>query len=208
MIAKLYRNLVIVLIMSILISPSVLSGQNNDEVSLHQYADSIYVEESSEISPEKISPWNYSTTVGASFSYFPGYGSSTNMFVAPHLDFSATNRLSFHGGMIASQNFPMFNSVGGETGNYQSFTNLSMFVAASYQLSKDFVVYGTGVKRMINPGLTGQNANFAMDDFSIGAAYSFGNFTIGASFHSGNTNPYRSSPFNTGRGMYSSPFYW
>ncbi len=141
MLEKLYRNSAFVLIMSILIIPAVLSGQNSeDEVSLIQYADSVYLEERPEIVHEKMSPWNFSTTMGSSFSFFPGYGSSTNMFVAPHLDFSATNRLSFHGGVIASQNFPMFNSVGGETGNYQSFINLSMFVAASYQLIKDFVV--------------------------------------------------------------------
>lgn len=206
---KKYIFSIIILILSILIVPKAVFGQDDDDgLMMHQLSDSLYVVERPVVVNERISPWNFSTSVGSSFSYFPGYGAFSNMFMAPHVDFSATNRLSFHGGVIVSQNFPGFNSKGDESGNFQSFTNLSTFVAASYRLTNNFVVYGTGIKSIINPALTVPNANFAMDDFSIGAAYSFGNFTIGASFHSGNTNPYRASPFNPGRGMYNSPFYW
>ena len=155
-----------------------------------------------------VSPWSFSTSVGTSFGFSPYFGSAMNMYAAPQARYSVTDRLTFHGGIIASQMLPTMRTGNSEFPTSSSYTNLSAFVAASYMLTNDLLVYGTVVKSMMNPGLNGQNANFAMDDFSIGAAYSFGNFTIGASFHSGNTNPYRSSPFNTGRGMYGSPFYW
>lgn len=165
-------------------------------------------EETRDVNDAKVSPWSFNTTLGSSFYYAPGYGAGSNIFAAPHLDYSATNRLTFHGGLVASQFMPLYTSLREDEGSLKSFTNLSMFVAASYKVTKDFVVYGTGVKSMINPGLMSPNNNFSMDDLSIGAAYSFGNFTIGASFHSGNYNRFGGSPFNSGRGMYPSPIYW
>ncbi len=205
---RLHHNLIFILILIICGAPIAASAQTNDGVALHQVADSLYLAERIDSKEAKISPWNFHTTLGSSFYFAPGYGAGSNVFAAPHLNYSATNRLSFHGGFVASQNFPLYTSLREDAGSLKSFTNLSMFVAASYQVTKDLVVFGTGMRSMIGPGLADPNNSFSMDDLSFGAAYSFGNFTIGASFQSGYSNSYGNTPFNSGRGLYPSPFYW
>lgn len=205
---RLHYIIAFVLILFCIGSPIAISAQTNDDgMTIQQITDSLYVEEAVNENGPKISPWSINTTLGSSIYYAPGYGAGSNIFAAPHLDFSATNRLTFHGGFVASQFMPLYSSLREDEGSLKSFTNLSMFVAASYRVTSDLLVYGSGVKSMINPGLMAPGNNFSMDDLSFGAAYSFGNFTIGASFHSGNTNRFGISPFNPGGGMYPSPFY-
>ncbi len=170
--------------------------------------DSVEIEDGRYAEGELQGPWSFTTTFGSSFGFSPYMGSAMSMFIAPQARYSVTKGLTFHGGIVASQFFPTPGIGNSEFSSSFYYPNLSAFVAASYRLTSGLLIYGTGVKSLINPGMPGSNANFAMDDFSIGAAYSIGNFTIGASFHSGNTNPYRASPFNSGRGMYNSPFYW
>ena len=113
-----------------------------------------------------------------------------------------------HGGFAATYGMPLYILYASESGNMRSYMNLSAFVAASYRLTDDLVVYGTGIKSLAGPFATGFNSELGFDDISLGAAYSIGNFTIGASFHSGPSKRFNRSPFNTGPGFYPSPIYW
>lgn len=156
-----------------------------------------------------VNPWTYSTSLGTSFGYSKHTGSFMNMYLAPQLQYAATNRLAFHAGIIASQMMPVAGAYNSElpTSYTSSFSSLSAFVAASYRLTDDLIVFGSGMKSMLNSGMPGFNSNLAFDDISFGAAYSIGNFTIGASFHTGPFRRFNRSPFNTGPGFYPSPFY-
>lgn len=183
-------------------------AQDLGGVSNYHNTDSLFLAGHSVTSPVKISPWKVNTSLGTSFYYAPGYGAGTSLFAAPHLDFSATDRLTLHSGFIASHYSPLYRSLREDSQSLASFTNLSMFVAASYRVSRDLVIYGSGMKSLVNPGITEMNSAFSMDDFSIGAAYSIGNFTIGASFHSGSSAWGSRSPFHPVQGVHHSPFYW
>ncbi len=206
---KRYRKLLIGLLVSTLLLPVSLFAQSDDDgVANHLLADSLYLEDNLELASKKISPWSLNTSVGTSMAFMPGYGGGSSFFAAPHLDFSATKRLTLHGGMVASYGVPIYNSPDTEFGKIASYANLSAFVAASYRLTNDLVVYGTGMKSMMSSDMPGFNSGSALDDISFGAAYTIGNFTIGASFHSGPTNRYNRSPFNTGSGFYPSPIFW
>ncbi len=162
-----------------------------------------------ETSPgDKVSPWSVSTSLGTSYGFSKNAGSFMNLYLAPQLQYAATNRLMIHGGFIASHVTPLYNTIASESNSIGSYMGLSAFVAASYRLTEDFVVYGTGMKSMLNTGMPGFNSDLAFDDISFGAAYTIGNFTIGASFHTGQSNRFNRSPINTGPGFYPSSIYW
>lgn len=197
------------LVVSTLLLPVSLFAQiEEDQGAKHLMADSVYLEDKLDLDDIEHSPWNLNTTVGTSVSFMPGYGAGSSFYAAPHLDFTATKRLELHGGFIATYGVPMYNSSDSEFRNMASYANLSAFVAASYRLTDDLVIYGTGMKSMMSMGMPGFNPHLALDDISFGAAYSIGNFTIGASFHTGPTNRHNISPFNTGAGFYPSPIVW
>jgi hypothetical protein len=205
---KAHRIFLFGLVLSALLSVSLFAQSEDDGVAMRLMADSLYLEDNLELAGKKISPWNLNTTVGTSVAFTPGYGAGSSFYAAPHLDFSATKRLTLHGGFVASYGSPIYSSPESEFGKMASYANLSAFVAASYRLTDDLVVYGTGMKSMMSSDMPGFNSGSALDDISFGAAYSIGNFTIGASFHSGPTNKYNRSPFNTGSGFYPSPIFW
>ncbi|MDA3821055.1 MAG: hypothetical protein PF450_00380 [Bacteroidales bacterium] len=174
----------------------------NEIDSINLYANNSKLEEA-----VHFNRWSHSATVGTSYSFAPGYGSAMNMYAAPHANFSASDRLSFQGGFLASYTAPMTSYSDSEIGYSQGFSNMSVFVAASYRVTENLIIHGTGVKSlMVFPGDL-ENTNYNFDDLSIGATYNFGNFSIGASFH----RPQRSfvgNPFGFGNSMYGSPLYW
>jgi hypothetical protein len=153
------------------------------------------------------SRWSFNTTLGTSFSYAPQFGSAMNMFVAPHADFLASRRLTFHTGVMASHIAPVAYQTNSELPLSKGLNNMSVFVAASYQLTENLIIHGTGVKSlMLYPGDI-ENSNFNFQDYSVGATYNFGNFSIGASIHS-SQNLNFGSPIGFGNNMYGSPLYW
>lgn len=198
----------LLILAAVLFPASLFAQSEDDEMANYHLIDSIYLEENLEMNSKSVSPWKLNTTVGTSVSFVPGYGAGSSFIALPHLDFSATNRLKLHGGFIASYGLPLYNTFASETNTMSSYMNLSAFVAASYRLTDDLVVFGSGMKSMLNSGMQGFNSDFAFDDISFGAAYSIGNFTIGASFHTGPSNRYSNSPFNVAPGFNPSPIYW
>ena len=154
-----------------------------------------------------VSPWSINTSVGTQFITNPLTGPMMNVFVSPHLNYSATNRLAFHGGLIGSHMVPL-QFLGAESEfEIQPFSQMSMFVAASYRLTENLVVHGAGVKQVyLSPvGMNLQGMNF--DDISFGATYHFGSFSIGASVHR-SSGSYLQNPFNIGGTTFGTPYYW
>lgn len=155
--------------------------------------------------PRQISPWSFNTTVGTSFSYSPWFGSAMQLYTAPHASYAAGERLAFHGGIMVSRTTPLMNAGAGEFTNFNGFTGISAYASASYRLSENLYVHGTGMKSIaMFPSGTAIRA-LEYYDFSVGATYDFGNFSIGASIHR-TDRPYYGSPFSNG--MVGSPIFW
>jgi len=167
---------------------------------------------------EGIKPWSFNTTIGTSFGYSPLFGSAMNLYAAPYARYQANSRLSFRGGLLVTHTFPGWTDPSGEMPGMRNISNLSGFVSASYYLTENLVLHGTGVRSIAHypTDLNRPTPNY--QDLSVGATYHFGNFSIGASFHRSDNSFYRSpfnfgntlygSPFGRGSGIYNSPFYW
>jgi hypothetical protein len=167
---------------------------------------------------EGIKPWSFNTTIGTSFGYSPLFGSAMNVFAAPHTRYQANSRLSFSGGLLVTHTFPGWTDPSGEIPGIRNISNLSTFISASYYLTENLVLHGTGVRSIAHypTDLNRHTPNY--QDLSVGATYHFGNFSIGASFHRSNNSFYSSpfnfgntfyhSPFDPGPGIYGSPFFW
>ena len=181
--------------------------QGQEEVSrIWSQIDSIHQNPQTDISKLNAQRWNMSTSVGTSFGYSPYLGSSMNMFAAPHLNYSASERLTFHVGIMAMHSMPMLSALNNEDPYSEGFSNMSVFVAASYQLTNNLVLHGVGVKSIIGPmGFDDKNIDF--NDISIGATYNFGSFSVGASFHKSD-NSFMRSPFGVYNNPYGSSFAW
>ena len=150
-------------------------------------------------------PWSFNTTVGTSFGYSPFYGSAMNIFAAPQASFRANERLSFHSGLVVSQTAPVLMHLSEEPFIPAGMSNISAFASASYRLTENLTVHGTGIKSMANFPLDENRSALDYHDLSVGATYNFGNFSIGASFHKSDNAFYR-SPFGYSNSYFGSPF--
>jgi len=155
---------------------------------------------------QKKVPGSFNVSLGTSFSYMQGYGSGMAFFAAPTYTLPLSDRWSLHGGIIATQ-YQSFNGTMSQEFFYPaSFSSLSVFVAASYQMSDRLVLHGTGVKQLMSAPVT-PFTPYPMDNLSLGATYKLGdNLTIGATIHLNNGQGYYSTPFNGY--MYQPPFGW
>jgi hypothetical protein len=156
---------------------------------------------------KKISPWSFSTSVGTSFSTFPGHGSAMAMFADPRVNYAATERLGLHAGVSVGRILPFTGPVNGESNVSQGMTSISTYVAASYMLTENLVLHGSGSRNALLMPVDGELQPIQFNDLSFGATYHFGNFSIGATIHRSD-GPAFGAPFGSGYNMYGSPFYW
>lgn len=156
---------------------------------------------------QRSGPWSFSTTIGTSFSFFPRFGAAMNMYTAPQMNFAATDRLAFHAGVLVGRTLPVTGVLNEESPLNSGMTNMSTYVAASYRLTENLVVHGSGTRSLALVPLNGELQSMQFNDLSIGATYKFGNFSIGASIHRSDS-PFYSSPFGGSNPMYGSPLFW
>lgn len=150
-------------------------------------------------------PWSFNTMVGTSFGYSPFYGSAMNMFAAPQASFRANERLSFHGGLVVSRTVPMLMNLSEDPFIPTGMMNISAYASASYRLTENLTVHGTGIRNMVNFPLDEDRSALYYHDLSVGATYNFGKFSIGASFHKSDNALYR-SPFGYGNSLFGPTF--
>lgn len=161
---------------------------------------------------QRFNPWSFSTSVGTSYTYFPRFGSVMNMYTAPQLNYAATDRLAFHAGVMVGRTMPVTGIINEESPLNAGMTNMSTYVAASYRLTENLVVHGSGTRSLALVPVNGELQSIQFNDLSIGATYNFGNFSIGATIHRSDapfySAPFSSSPFGSGSPMYGTPMYW
>jgi hypothetical protein len=156
---------------------------------------------------KRISPWSLSTSVGTSFLAFPGHGSAMSMFAAPQVNFSATERLGLHAGVSVGRILPVMGPVDSESFLNPGMTTISSYVAASYMLTENLVIHGSGSRNALLMPVDGELQPVHFNDLSVGATYHFGNFSIGATIHRSD-GPALGAPFGSGSNMFGAPFYW
>lgn len=163
------------------------------------------------VQPERLSevssPWSFHTSLGTSYAFSRGFGSSMQVFAAPAVNYAASKRLSFHGGFMATHNMPLMPYQDEINSGIPEFSTFSVFLSSSYQLTENLVIHGTALKSLAGLPLEGPYADYNFHDLSIGATYNFGNFSIGASFHQSDRMMY-SSPFGFGSSPFGTPLYW
>ena len=163
------------------------------------------------VQPEALSsassPWSFHTSLGTSYAFSRGFGSSMQVFTAPALNYAASKRLSFHGGFVATHTMPLMPYQDETSSGIPEFSTFSVFLSSSYQLTDNLVIHGTALKSLAGLPIQGPYADYNFHDISIGATYNFGNFSIGASFHQSDRMMF-SSPFGFGSSPFGTPLYW
>jgi hypothetical protein len=142
---------------------------------------------------------NYS--VGSTFLIAPHLGTVTGFTLSPFLSVPLSPKLSVDGGIIAGRYYSAFRNFSPEDAINGAFNELSVFGSASYHISSQLTLYGTGIKQ-----LTGSTPfNFLpKSSYSIGSTYNFGNFSIGVTLQMSDGNYIRSPlPFNSTHRFYS-----
>jgi len=156
---------------------------------------------------QRFNPWSFSTSVGTSYTFIPRFGSVMNMYTAPQLNYAATGRLAFHAGVMVGRTMPVTGIINEESPLNAGMTNMSTYVAASYRLTENLVVHGSGTRSLALVPVNGELQSVQFNDLSIGATYNFGNFSIGATIHRSDA-PFYSTPFGNGNPEFGTPMYW
>lgn len=170
-------------------------GQSADTILVSQFPEMENDENEmhSNFSPQHLKP-HWKLMMGSNFTFSPGFGNATGFFVAPMLNVPLNSRLSLQGGIIASNTYLNYMRLDDGPGSFKSYNDLSIFGSASYLLSENLVVYGTGTKRLTElPHAPYPFMPSSANSFTIGTNWRLGkNISIGASF----TTTDRYLPFN------------
>jgi hypothetical protein len=142
---------------------------------------------------------HFNLNIGTSFNYSPVIGAGTMLTVSPSFSLPVTRRISMNGGIIASSTI-----LPSLTGKLQmepvfkpgAFNNLSLYGTTVYQLSPDFVLYGSGFKQLTKNNLPYLYNPFPQSSITFGSRYKIGpNITVGASVNMSQYNNFY-SPYN------------
>lgn len=151
---------------------------------------------------DKLKPsLNYS--VGTFFLYAPHVGSLSGFTFSPHYTLPINQRLSVEAGIIAGRYNSMFSGFRSEGFKYGSFNDISVYGAASYRVTPQLTLYGTGIKQV-----AGTTPFFMLpkSSYTIGSTYKFGGFSIGASLQMSKWDNLGPGTMYGSPGYYSSPY--
>ena len=142
-------------------------------------------------------------SIGSTFLVVPHLGSVTGFTLTPFLSIPLSPKWSVEGGIIAGRYYSSLWNINQEGTSYGAFNELSLYASASYHISSQLTLYGSGIKQ-----LTGTSPyNFLpKSSYTIGSTYKFENFSIGVTLQMSKWNDILSpSPFNGTQG-FNSPY--
>ena len=142
---------------------------------------------------------NYS--VGSTILVIPRSGTVTGFTLSPFLSMPLSPKLSVEGGIIAGRYYPSFRDLNTEGELNGAFNALSVYGSASYHVSSQLTLYGSGIKQ-----LAGASPFYSLpkSSYTIGSSYNFGSFSIGLSLQMSKWNNNLSpAPFNGTQGFYT-----
>jgi len=141
--------------------------------------------------------------MGSNFMVVPHLGSVSSVTLSPSLSVPLTPKLSVDGGIVAGYYYSAPWKSGNEGFAYGTFTGLSVYGSARYQINPQLTLYGSAIKQL--SGTSPYNF-FPKTSYSLGSTYDFGNVKIGVSFRMSEwDNNYSLFPINGSQGFYS-PF--
>lgn len=206
----------IYLFIILLLTANIVMAQSAEE-RMMQLRDSVQIDSPAEkaLSQTDKSKVRLGMNIGTGYAFSSAYGSGMNFYAAPTLSMPVTDRLSVHGGIVASTYYPVAVGQGFEQGMPSMYSSLALFAAASYRMNDRLILHGAGYKRLVNGPVNTPFSPYPIDNFSFGATFKLGdNVSIGASISVNSGNGYYNSPGFGHPGSYFgggspfSPFYW
>jgi hypothetical protein len=140
-------------------------------------------------------------SVGSTFMMIPHLGTVSGFTLSPVLSIPLSPKLSVEGGIIAGRFYSALSNFNPEGAINGAFNELSVYGSASYQISSQLTLYGTGIKQ-----ITGTSPFYFLpkSSYSIGSTYNFRNFSIGVTLQMSKWDDNLSPlPFNGAQGFYS-----
>jgi hypothetical protein len=183
-------NIRVIIVLASLFSVQAFSQQIN-------YRDSLAEVNSKEIN---LKPrLNYS--IGSSFLVIPHFGTVAGFTMSPFLTVPLSSKWSVEGGIIAGRYYPAFRNFNPEGEINGAYNALSVYGSASYHVSSQLTLYGTGIQQLAG---TSPFNPLPKSSYTIGSTYNFGSFSIGLSLQMSKWNENLSPfPFNGTQGFYS-----
>ena len=140
-------------------------------------------------------------SVGSTFIIIPHLGTVTGFTLSPFISIPLSPRLSVDGGIIAGRLYSSLSDFNPEGVINGAFNELSVYGSASYHISSQFTVYGTGIKQLAG---TSPFNLIPKSSYTIGSTYNFGSFSIGVALQVSKwNNNFSPLPFNGTQGFYS-----
>ena len=142
-------------------------------------------------------------SIGSAITIVPHTGSMSGITFTPSVFLPLSSRLSVEGGIIAGRFYSTLPGFKQEGIGLSSFNELSVYGLATYRVTPQFTVFGSGIKQV-----TGSSSLYTIPKsiYTIGSSYNFGSFSIGLTLRmakqEGNFNAF---PFNSSQG-FGSPF--
>lgn len=139
--------------------------------------------------------------IGSNFLAVPHLGSVSAFTISPSLSVPLSPKLSVDGGIIAGYYYSAPWKSNNDGLAYGSFTGLSVYGSASYNINPQLTLYGSAIKQLSG---TSSFSVLPKTSYSIGSSYNFGNFSIGVSFQTSKWDDIYNSPFpiNGSQGFY------
>jgi len=143
---------------------------------------------------------NLNYSVGGTFMIVPHLGTVTGFTLSPSLSIPLSSKLSVDGGIIAGHFYSALTNFNPEGSINGAFNELSVYGSASYHISSQLTVYGTGIKQL---AVTSPLYSLPKSSYAIGSTYNFGNFSVGVTLQmskwNDNLNPLQ---LNGNQGFY------
>lgn len=154
----------------------------------------------SDIKPEAKLRWNGS--VGTSFIYSRNMGSFSALHGSYGFSRDLNSRFSVDAGLMASTYFPVSGFFNSSESGFQNLSSVSIYGTGSYKLNERLVLYGTGIKHLIEFGPDNPISSYNFNEISFGTTLKLSNsISVGASVHFVD-RPYYYHPFSNNRSAF------
>jgi hypothetical protein len=159
------------------------------------------------IQPDSKFEWHGS--VGAGYMYSKNFGSVNSLQGSYGFSRPLNSRFSVGAGVLVSSYFPVTGFFNHSVSDFQNFSDISIYGTGSYQLNERIVLYGTGIKHLVEFGPDNPFSSHNFNEISIGTSLKLSNnISIGASVHFVDRPVYYSPSFNKGPGSFGFPNSW
>jgi hypothetical protein len=126
--------------------------------------------------------WNGS--VGLSYMFSRNFGSVSALNGSYGFSRPINSKFSFGAGVLVTSYFPATGFINHTESDFQNLSGLSIYGTGSYKLNERLVLYGTGIKHLVEFGADNPFFSYNFNEISFGTSLKLSNtISIGASVH-------------------------